>query len=313
MRSKVWLATVVLALALAACERHAEDPTSVAREVCADVGAEAEARIEACRTLIDSGALTVEERVRAFSNRGTAQYEAGDVTAALRDFNAALEMDGEAGGAMLGRAKILVESGQLDAAQPLVERLVASGRHLAEAHYLAGAIAQQRSDLDAAIEAYDASIAADVRFAPAYERRGSIKQGARDFAGAIEDYDAALRINGQLPRALAGRCWARVLMEGGDLEHARRDADAAATADPHNVPGQLCRGLLQLRSGEWAAARVSYEAALEVEPGNPTALFGRGVARRRSGDSDGREDMNRARDFDSHVGRQFEELGVRTY
>jgi Flp pilus assembly protein TadD len=97
------------------------------------------------------------------------------------------------------------------------------------------------------------------------------------------------------------------------MAQARADADAAAAADPRNVQGQLCRGLLQLRAGEWAAARSSYEAALAVAPGNPSALFGRGVARRRSGDNEGREDMNQARDFDSHVARSFEDLGVDTY
>jgi hypothetical protein len=68
-----------------------------------------------------------------------------------------------------------------------------------------------------------------------------------------------------------------------------------------------------LRAEEWLEAKASYDAALEVEPGNPSALFGRGVARRRSGDGEGREDMNRARDFSSNIGRTVEELGVVTY
>jgi hypothetical protein len=37
------------------------------------------------------------------------------------------------------------------------------------------------------------------------------------------------------------------------------------------------------------------------------------VARRRSGDRDGRDDMNQARDFEPHIARAFEELGVETY
>jgi Flp pilus assembly protein TadD len=84
-------------------------------------------------------------------------------------------------------------------------------------------------------------------------------------------------------------------------------------AAPENVEAQLCRGVLQLRGGDWANARAAFEAALAVEPGNPTALFGRGVARRRSGDNDGRDDMNRARDFDRHIGERFDELRVATF
>jgi len=68
-----------------------------------------------------------------------------------------------------------------------------------------------------------------------------------------------------------------------------------------------------LREGEWGNAKTSFEAALAVESGNPIALFGHDVARRRSGDNDGTDDMNLARDFDGHIGQQFDDLGVRTY
>ena len=97
------------------------------------------------------------------------------------------------------------------------------------------------------------------------------------------------------------------------MGQARNDAEAAVTADARQVDAQLCRGILQLRGGEWENARHAFEAALAVEPGNPTALFGRGVARRRSGEGAGREDMNQARDFDSHIGEAFDEWGVETF
>lgn len=310
---KFLLLGAVAGLALAACERQAPDPLAEARSACLEDGGEAELVIESCGALIDSGQLTVEDRVLAYAARGDATYEAGDVTEALRDYNAALEIDSENMRAAKGRATILIESGQLDAAQPLVDRLIASGEHTAVAHYLDGEIARQRSDAPAAMEAYGRAIEADTRYAEPLARRAALKQAAQDYPGALADFDAALRINPQMTPALAGRCWTRVLMEDGDLAGARRDADEAATADPGNVPAQLCRGLLQLRAGEWADAQASYEAALQVEPGNPNALFGRGVARRRGGDNEGRDDMNRARDFDRYVARTFEELGVQSY
>ncbi|MGH6950746.1 MAG: tetratricopeptide repeat protein [Vitreimonas sp.] len=304
-------------LVLAACDRQQlgqqGDPLAQARQACADEGAEAEARMEACSTLIESGELSSADRAAALSNRGAATYEAGDVTGALRDFRAALDADENAMLAVKGRATILVESGQLDAAEPLVRRLVESGEYEAEAHYLTGVIAQQRGDIEGAMQAFDASIAADRRFAPAYAQRAAIKQKRENYAGAMADYYEAIEINPQLAPARAGRCWTSVLMEDSNMRRAREDADAAVEADPRHIQGQLCRGLLQLRAGEWADARTSYEAALEVEPGNPNALFGRGVARRRGGDNDGTEDMNRARDFDEHVTGRFEEQGVRTY
>lgn len=310
---RAWWCVVVSGLALAACEQAPPDPLAEARRTCVDEGAEAEARMEACTTLIDSGELEAEDRASAFASRGDASNEAGDVTAALRDYSAAIEAAPDTMRAVAGRAEILIASGQLDAAEPLVRSLVESGEFPARTQFYAGEIARLRGDFPAASAAYDRAIAADSQFYRAFGERARIKQTQADYAGAIADYDRATAINPQYSPAFAGRCWSRVLMEEGDMAAARRDAEAAVGADPRNVQGQLCLGLLQLRAGEWAEARASYEAALDVEPGNPSALFGRGVARRRSGDSDGREDMNRARDFSSNIGRTFEELGVRTY
>ncbi len=142
--------------------------------------------------------------------------------------------------------------------------------------------------------------------------RARAKQLLGDLDGAANDYNQAIRANDNLAEARAGRCWLD-LNQDRELQRARQDADAAATADPRNVEGQLCRGILQLREEQWGDAKASFDAALAVESGNPIALFGRGVARRRGGDRDGTEDMNQARDFDGNIGQQFDRLGVRTY
>jgi|CXWL01.1.fsa_nt_gi tetratricopeptide (TPR) repeat protein len=304
-----WLAVAVLALA--ACGKT--DPLTQAHTACANGEGDAQSRIAACSTLIDSGDLDDASRAAALVNRGTAIREGGDVTAALRDFDAALNADADNMQATMARAEILIDSGQLDAAETLVERLVASGAFPDNAHFLVGLIAAQRSDFTAAVVAYDAAIEANPRFDRALANRARIKQVQGDLAGALADYDAAIGVNPQLSTALAGRCWSRVLMEDGDVMLARADADAAVAADPREASGQLCRGLLQLRASEWEGALGSYEAVLAIEPGRPEALFGRGVARRRSGDEQGREDMNLARDFDRHIGETFDELGVRTF
>lgn len=308
---KLLLSMLVAGAVLSACQPP--DPLAEARRTCANDGAESEARMEACTALIDSGEIQGAERAAALANRGAATEEAGDVTGALRDYSAALDLAPETMRAIMGRAGILIESGQLDAAEPLVIRLMESGEFAERAHFFTGELARKRGDWGAASDAYGRAIAADSQSYQSFSARAGLRHDQQDYAGALDDYDRAIRINPQYTPALAGRCWTRVLMEDGDLPAARRDADAAATADPRNVQAQLCRGLLQLRAEEWVEAKASYDAALEVEPGNPSALFGRGVARRRSGDSEGREDMNRARDFSSNIGRTFEELGVVTY
>src|SRR5512145_2014094 len=103
-KSWVWGASALVLLALTACERTPPDPLAEARAACADAGAEAEARIEACGALINSGSLEDAERGLALSRRGEATQEAGDVTDALRDYNAALAIDEANALALKGRA-----------------------------------------------------------------------------------------------------------------------------------------------------------------------------------------------------------------
>lgn len=304
---KIWLVGALAALALAACDRTEEIGDS---ERCLTARG-TEAKIEACTAAAQNESLTPEERSVAYSTRGDARDEGGDVTAALRDYGSALELDGENPAALLGRGRILVASGQLDAAEPVLRRAIELHQS-GEANDLLGQIMVRRGEFVEAITFFNAALNQEPRSATALAGRARAKQRLGDTDGAANDYDQAIRADGNLAVARAGRCWLD-LNEDRELQRARQDADAAATADPRNVEGQLCRGILQLRDGQWADAKTSFDAALAVESGNPIALFGRGVARRRSGDNAGTEDMNQARDFDSHIGGQFDELGVRTY
>lgn len=307
--------TLVIGLALAAvlagCQRE-QDPQAQNRSTCLNANAAAQPRVDACTALIDAGVLTQAERADALAARGVAHRSAGQVTAGLRDFEAALRVNERQADALEGRAAILIASGQLDAAEPMIERLIAAGGRLDQAHLMEGDIALGRGDAVSAAAAYDQAIAANGDLALAYARRARAKEQLGDHEAARADYDAAIRKDGALAAARAGRCWLN-LTQKTDLEQARNDAEASVAAAPRLVEAQLCRGVLQLQGGEWANARASFEVALSVEPGNPVALFGHGVARRRSGDDAGSEDMNQARDFDHHIGETFDELGVETY
>lgn len=299
-----------LLLALWACQP--KDPLAEDRNLCGDGAAAAEARIEACTHLIDSGNLDAVGRAEALANRAESNLAKQAVTAALRDYEAALRLNDNNSRALEGRARILLASGQLDAAEPLLDRLVSGGRASADVWRMKGDIALQRSEYSAAIGFFDDAISADGQSALAYAHRARAKEQLRDTTGAGADFDSAIRLDGALAEARAGRCWLNLRAQQ-DLEQARSDAEAAVLADPRSIDAQLCRGVLALRAGEWENARHAFDAALDVAPGNPTALFGRGVARRRSGDNAGRSDMNQARDFDRHIGETFDAWGVETY
>lgn len=304
---KIWLVGAFAALALVACERTEVVDDS---ERCL-TAEEAEAKIEACTVAAQNESLTPQQRSVAFSTRGDAQEGSGDVTAALRDYGSAIDLDGENPAALVGRARILLASGQLDAAEPAARRAIEINQ-AGEAYQILGQIQVRRGEFSEAITSFNNAISHEPRSAIALAGRARAKQRLNDLEGAANDYDQAIRADGNLAEARAGRCWLD-LSEKRQFDRARQDADAAVAADPRNVEGQLCRGVLQLRDGQWAEAKASFDAALAVESGNPIALFGRGVARRRGGDNSGTEDMNQARDFDGHIGEQFDDFGVRTY
>lgn len=301
---KRWVAATLLALA--ACSERVEtvDPMDQCRATT-----DRAAQVAACSQVVDSADHGTEVRAEAYALRAVARQGGGEVTAALRDFEAALRLDEDNTEALLGRASILLASGQLDAAELLASRAADTSGRAAE---MMGQIALRRSHFDDALRQFDRALEQAPRSASAMEGRARAKQALADERGAADDYDAAIRLDGTRATARAGRCWLD-LRAGRNLERARNDAEAAVAADPRNVEAQLCRGVLQLRGGEWENARTSFDRVLDVEPGNPVGLFGRGVARRRSGESAGREDMNLARDFDRHIGETFDDLGVETY
>lgn len=317
MKSRVLLVLAVLA-ALAACDRigTTADPAAQNRRDCENVGTEPAKRREACSAWMDAGDLDSAARASAHAHRGTAARAAGDVSFALRDFDAALDLQADNAEALEGRGRILLASGQLDAAEPMADQLIAGGHALGPAHWIKGEIALARSDFVRAIQEFDAALAADPRLARALSGRASAKRRQNDLAGALADYDAALRIDGDLAEAHAGRCWVRLTQSGKDKDNdgpARADGEAAVRIEPDRLEGQLCLGILQLRARQWDEARATFDAAARLSSGNPMALFGRGVARRRGGDSAGSRDMNQARDFDRHIGETFDDLGVATY
>ena len=319
MKLRAFFILAAAAAALAACDRLSEsqDPAVQARRDCENTHTEAAKRRDACSAWMDGAELDSAQRALVHAHRGTAAQAAGDVSYALRDFDAALDLQADNAEALEGRGRILLASGQLDAAEPMADRLIAGHHALGAAYWIKGSIALQRSDYATAIEHFNASISADGRNASAFAGRARAKWRQDDLPGALADYDAAIRIDDDLADSHAGRCWVRVTQAGDDDKDndgpMRADAEAAVRLAPEGLEGQLCLGLLQLRAHQWEPARDTYDTALRLAPGNPTALFGRGIARNRSGDRGGTRDMNQARRFQSRIDATFHSLGVNTY
>lgn len=308
---KGWASAGLTALALAACEQQPPpDVTAPAREACARAGAAPAERLEACEALLVSGVLAQDERAEVLVVRGEIRRAQNDPTGALEDFNAALLIDRNLGSAQLGKASVLLRSGQLDAAAALVDSALASGVQPGRAHLLRGELYVRQGDAAAALAEFDAAVALDSFNAAAFAQRGLAKQSFEDYAQAGRDFDAALRLDAREPYARAGRCWNSIYLDRA-LDAAAADAEAAIAAEPSLTLAQLCLGLVRLRQEQWAAAQAVYTNVLEREPANASALFGRGFARRELGEGGaGAADIRQAYEYDSSIDEVFESLGV---
>ena len=123
--------------------------------------------------------------------RGDAYRSSGQVTAALRDFEAALRLDGQHARAQLGRGEILLASGQLDAAEPILERL-APGDESGRAALGLARIAWLRRDSVAALNHLTAALERNPNSAEAYAVRAAVRKAGGDMDGAREDFSAAI-------------------------------------------------------------------------------------------------------------------------
>ncbi|HVY87134.1 MAG TPA: tetratricopeptide repeat protein [Caulobacterales bacterium] len=303
-----------IGLVLAACEpQKPADPLAEARIACNVETSAPTTRVAACSKLLDEGGLQGAARSVALANRSAAHLAADERTAALRDAEAALDIDPTSMVASYTRASILLDSGQLDAAQPLVDRMITAQYRLDEAHLFAGRIAMARSDYPGAIDAFNAALAAHHDWPAALELRGRSEELQGHDPSARADYDNAIAHDStRTTQAYVWRCWMGVRAKDASPQ-VRSDAEAGVRAQPHSVDAHNCLGVVQLKAGEWADAKASFDAALQERPGDAIALFGRGVARRRSGDGHGSDDLNQAHEFDPHVREFFLSIGVETY
>jgi len=308
---RVWR-VLALAIGLAACGQTAT--TVKPGAACGQDGLSPADTIREGSAAIDQGALDDQARANALANRGFAQSAKDDPSAALRDFVAALALNPENIHAKLGRAQILADSGQLDAAQPLIDSVIASGQFKAEAYAVRGNINARRGDDAAAISDFDTALQANPRMASVLAYRGQLKQDRHDLPGARADFDAAITIDAHNAKALAGRCWNRVEVMGeatSDVDAARSDGEAAIAANSSLLDGQLCLGLVLMKQEQWSRARAVYNDAVTLSPANAAALYGRGVAAKKDGDSHGGADIDHAYQINSRIDAEFERLGVR--
>lgn len=174
------------------------------------------------------------------SNRGIAHAGAGDLSAALADFDAALSADP-------------------GFAQALNNR---------------GFVRQLAGDAEGALADYTAAIALDSSVAAAYANRGSIRLAQWDLDGALSDLNAALDLDTRHCPAYVAR--ANVRYHQRDLS-AEADYRAAFALDPAYTARALIDLIVQALQRDRALLLADCGKHLSFEPGDFHSLARRGL------------------------------------
>jgi len=183
----------------------------------------------------------------AYSNRGGARKDAGDLPGALADFTEAIRLNPKYVNAYNNRGNVRKDLG----------------------------------DLQGALADYTAAIELDPRCLGAYNNRGNIRQTRGDLAGALADYTAAIELDPASATAHNNRGNLRRMQ--GDPAGALADYTAALTLDPAHADAYVNRGVLFQAQGKQAEALADYDTAIRLAPSNAFAYNNRGNVRRAQG------------------------------
>jgi tetratricopeptide (TPR) repeat protein len=229
----------------------------------------------ACDKLTADAHQTDLWRAKAYAWRGIAQMRAGTPTAALADFNRALELDDENYDALYGR----------------------------------GQIRYSNKDYAAALEDLDGAVKLQPKYTGPYLLRSNIYLALHRHAEAIADADNAFFYGGNA--VLNQRCWTRAVA-GVELDKARTACDQALWVAPAAPAALNSRGLLNLKEKKFDAAWRDFNAAVSGAPRNPRSLYGRGIAAIALGrETEGKADIAAATILLPGIAATYADYGIR--
>ena len=215
-------------------------------------------------------------------NRGLALFQKGDLSGAIVEYNAAIEIDPRFTMAYNWRGLAQERMGFHDEAIADYDKAIEIDPGYAMAYSNRGMARESKGDRHGAFADYNKAIEVDPRNAYAYNIRGLAREGRSlggtgtgrgglgDYDGAIADYTKALEIDPGYAEAYYNRALARDAK--GDYDGAIADATKAI----ENFRGQMnpqdaaianayaLRGLAQLRLGKDEEAQRDIASAIKL-------------------------------------------------
>jgi len=240
--------------------------------------------------LISTGAMVIKAGDESTGwtgaySRAHGHLERGESEAAIRSFDAILELNPEYPPALVGRGYARMQQGDYEGAQrDYTEALRLNAGDVDTLINRAWA-RRHLENFEGAREDLDHAIRRDSRSVLALRQRASLRWHLENLEGARDDYDAALKVEPRNLEALTDRGVLRLSLD--DLDGALADLDKSLEIDPKNARNLVWRAWVRFLRNEHDAALADCERALALKPDDAYAINTRGLARYGKGDVDG--------------------------
>jgi len=163
---------------------------------CAADKATAAERIADCTHVLESGKLTVEQRARAYTNRGEAYDQQGDFDKAMADLDQSIRLYPKDTDAYHDRGNAHNDRGEYDAAIADFDQALRLDPKSAWSFKDRGAAWGYKGDYGRALADVNEAIRLNSRFGEAYYSRGQLEFYEGQFDRAASDLDAVLTLAG---------------------------------------------------------------------------------------------------------------------
>lgn len=225
----------------------------------------------------------------AYSNRAAEYFRLGDMKQALKDANAAIDIDRKNAKAYNNRAAIFFHDGRPSEAFADINKAVELNPKYANAYLHRGVMRAARGELGLAVNDYTAAVALNPGDMTAYYNRGQAYMALGDYVRAIDDYSAVAVAGPYVTVDMAkGAFNDRGIAFGqtGRYGEAVKDFSRAIELDPAFERAYNNRGLARLKTGDYRLAAEDFEKAASINPSNPAAYSSLGEAYSKLGRKD---------------------------
>jgi protein O-GlcNAc transferase len=209
---------------------------------------------------------------------GVIHHQRGDHALAVRQIEAALEINPNDAFAHCNRAAALRQMQSPGAAVASYDQAIALKPDFVEAFNHRGNALQNLKQFDAAVASYDRAIELKPDYSEAFNNRGVALQALRRFDSALVSYDRAIALRPDYAEAFNNR--GNVLRELQQFEEALANYEQAIKLMPRYAATFNNLGVALLELGRLDEALTICNQAIALKPGDAEGYYNRGNALR---------------------------------